>query len=306
MTLDKSKSGLVFNIQTFSVHDGPGIRTIAFLKGCPLHCEWCSNPESQSTSPELAWSASRCIGCHLCMKACPNKVISLGEHGEIKIDRDQCKKCFTCADACPAGALRVFGQEMSVEEVLREVEADSAFYRRSEGGMTLSGGEALLQGDFAINLLKEAKRHGLKTAIETCGCVQWPVLEQACQYLNTVIFDIKCLDSDKHKQHTGVSNELILSNFKKMCTQFPDKSILARTPVIPGFNDTEEDVLEIIEFLKPFPNVKYELLPYHRLGEPKYISLDRDYPMGSVKLSDEDANHLKAVAREHFGDRMVG
>lgn len=300
MSINKSKSGYVFNIQQFSVHDGPGIRTIVFLKGCPLHCPWCSNPESQSTAPELAWSSSKCMGCHLCMATCPQKVITQGNNGEIKINRDLCQKCFKCTEACPTTALRVFGKKMSIEEVLREVESDSAFYRRSEGGMTLSGGEPLLQADFAINLLKEAKCHGIKTAIETCGCVEWSAMEQACHLLNTVIYDIKCIDATKHKRHTGVTNEQILGNFEKMCRQFPHLPILARTPIIPGFNDSEDDVLAIIDFIKQFPNVTYELLPYHRLGQPKYISLGREYPLGDVKLSDETFNHLKLVAKERF------
>jgi len=189
---------------------------------------------------------------------------------------------------------------MSIEEVLREVESDSAFYRRSDGGMTLSGGEPLLQAEFAINLLKEAKSHGLKTAIETCLCVEWLVLEQACHFLNTVICDIKCIDPLKHKRHTGTTNEQIIGNFEKMCSQFPQLPILARTPIIPGFNDSEADVVAIIDLIKQFPNVNYELLPYHRLGQPKYLSLGREYPLGDVKLSDEVFNHLKQVAKERF------
>ncbi|WP_347490288.1 glycyl-radical enzyme activating protein [Desulfoscipio sp. XC116] len=306
MSLDNRKVGTVFNIQKFSVHDGPGIRTIVFLKGCPLICAWCSNPESQSFAPELAWSASRCMGCHLCKESCPRQAISLGEHGEIKINRDLCKKCFKCTDLCPTTALRVFGQQMSVEEVLHEVEADNAFYRRSKGGMTLSGGEALQQGDYAVNLLKEAKRRGIRTAVETCGFVQWSVLEEACHYLDTVIYDIKCLDSAKHKQHTTVGNELILSNFKEMCSRFPYLRVIARTPIIPGFNDTEEDVLGIINFIEPFSNVNYELLPYHRLGEPKYISLEREYLMGDVKLNEETFKKLKVLAKHRLGQRSVG
>ena len=300
MSIDKSKSGYVFNIQQFSVHDGPGIRTIVFLKGCPLHCPWCSNPESQSSAQELAWSSSKCMGCHQCIETCPQQAINLGDQGEITIDRDLCDKCFKCTEACPTTSLRVFGKNMSIEEVLREVESDSAFYRRSDGGMTLSGGEPLLQAEFAINLLKEAKSHGIKTAIETCLCVEWPVLERACHFLNTVICDIKCIDAAKHKRHTGVSNEQILGNFEKMCRQFPKLPILARTPIIPGFNDSEDDVLAIIDFIKQFPNVTYELLPYHRLGQPKYISLGREYPLGDVKLSDEAFNNLKLVAKERF------
>ena len=306
MSLDQKKYGTVFNIQNFSVHDGPGIRTIVFLKGCPLHCTWCSNPESQSLAQELAWSATRCMGCYLCKESCPQQVIRLGDQGEIKINRDLCQKCFKCVDVCPTTALRVFGQKMSIEEVIREVEADSAFYRRSEGGMTLSGGEALQQGDFAINLLKEAKRHGIKTTVETCGFVPWSVLEQACQFLNTIIYDIKCLDSDKHKRNTGVGNELILSNFKEMCSHFPHLPVLARTPIIPGFNDTAEDVFEIVDFIKPSPNVNYELLAYHRLGEPKYTSLDREYPLGNIKLNEEKFQELKSLAKEQLGKRFIG
>ena len=201
MSINKNKYGYVFNIQQFSVHDGPGIRTVVFLKGCPLHCAWCANPESQNASPELAWSSSKCMGCHLCVDTCPQQAISQGEHGEIKINRNLCNKCFKCTEACPTNAISVFGKKMSIKEVLSEVESDSAFYSRSEGGMTLSGGEPLLQADFAINLLKEAKRHGIKTAIETCGCVEWSVMQEACQSLSTIIYDIKCIDSSKHEKH---------------------------------------------------------------------------------------------------------
>lgn len=300
MSINKSKSGYVFNIQQFSVHDGPGIRTIVFLKGCPLHCPWCSNPESQNSASELAWNSSKCMGCHQCRATCPQQAITLGDRGEIKINRDLCLKCFKCAEACPTTALSVLGKKMSIEEVLREVESDSVFYRRSDGGMTLSGGEPLQQADFAINLLKEAKRHGIRTAIETCGCVEWSTLEQACHLLNNVIYDIKCFDASKHKRHTGVTNEQILSNFGKMCRQFPHLPILVRTPIIPGFNDSEDDILAIIDFIQQFPNVTYELLQYHRLGQPKYNALGRKYPLGDVKLSDETFNHLKLVAKERF------
>lgn len=305
MNIDKSKSGYVFNIQQFSVHDGPGIRTIVFLKGCPLHCRWCSNPESQSTSIELAWSSSKCMGCHHCMKTCPNKAITQGDSGKIKINRNLCKKCFKCTEVCPTSALSAFGKEMTISQVLNQVESDSAFYSRSDGGMTLSGGEPLLQAEFAIDLLKEARHHGIRTAIETCGDVEWLVLEQACKQLTTVIYDIKCIDASKHKRYTGLTNKQILSNFEKMCRQFQDLPILARTPIIPGFNDSEKDVLEIIDFIKQFPNVSYELLQYHRLGEPKYLSLGREYTMGDIKLSDEAFNHLKLVAKKRFENEKI-
>lgn len=304
MSIDKRENGYVFSIQKFSVHDGPGIRTIVFLKGCPLRCHWCSNPESQNSYQEVAWNASKCIGCYKCKASCPQQAIGLINHGEIKINRSLCESCFKCANVCPATALRVFGQKVTIREVMREVEADSIFYRRSEGGMTLSGGEPLMQSEFAINLLKEARSQGIRTAIETCGHVQWSVLENACYFVQMVIYDIKCIDSDKHKYYTGVGSELILDNLKKICSQFPHLPILVRTPIIPGFNATELDINKIVDLIKPFPNVSYELLPYHRLGEPKYNSLDREYPMGNVKLDEELANHLKSAAKEQLGIRM--
>jgi glycyl-radical enzyme activating protein family len=194
---------------------------------------------------------------------------------------------------------------MSVEDVLRKVESDSSFYRRSEGGMTLSGGEPLQQAGFSINLLREAKRYGINTAIETSGNVQWPILEQACRLLNTVMYDLKCLNSAKHSIYTGIGNELILNNLKMMCSTFPDLKVLVRTPVIPGFNDAEEEILAIANFVKPFPNVKYELLRYHRLGEPKYLSLDRNYPLGDVKLDVKIFNQIKLAAKELLGQRLI-
>lgn len=166
------------------------------------------------------------------------------------------------------------------------------------GGLTLSGGEPLLQGDFAIELLKEAQHRRINCAIETTGYVEWSVLEEACKYLDTILFDIKCIDLEKHKKYTGVGNELILENFKKMCLEFSDKPVIARTPIIPGFNDSKEDVIDIMDFLKQFSNVTYELLPYHRLGQSKYISLDRDYLLGDIKLDMTKMKKLDEIARD--------
>lgn len=299
--MNLSKRGIIFNIQNFSVHDGPGIRTIVFLKGCPLRCLWCSNPESQKSQPELAWSSQKCIGCNQCIGSCNFGSITFDSgSNQLKINRELCTGCFKCADSCPSKALHVIGEEKSIGEILEEVEADGIFYSNSRGGLTLSGGEPLLQGEFAIELLKEAKHRRIDCAIETTGYVEWEVLKEACNYLDTVLFDIKCIDSEKHKKFTGVNNEKIIENFTKMCTEFPDKPVIARTPIIPGFNDSEEDIKSIIDFLKQFSNVSYEFLPYHRLGQTKYTSLDRPYPLGEVKLDSEKMKRLNEIAKERF------
>jgi len=302
MSLSKHKPGIIFNIQKFSVHDGPGIRTIVFLKGCPLKCLWCSNPESQKNEPEIAWSAQKCITCNQCVNNCDLKNISLDNKNEIKINRKLCSSCFKCTDGCPSKAMHLIGEEKSISEILEEVEDDEVFYTNSRGGLTLSGGEPLLQGEFAIELLKEAQHRRIDCAIETTGYVKWSVLKEACNYLNTILYDIKCIDSEKHKKFTGVNNELILENFKRMCIEFPDTQIIVRTPIIPGFNDSEEDIISIIDFIKQFSNVSYEFLPYHRLGESKYISLDRPYPLGDVKIDMGKMKKFNEIAKERFNN----
>lgn len=299
--LDKSKYGYIFNIQRYSVHDGPGIRTIVFLKGCPLSCQWCANPESQALQPELAYNENKCIGteqCQYCFKACTKGAIK-EKANKIVIDREACINCGDCAEVCPAKALHMYGSIKSVKEVLDMVEQDGSFYTRSGGGITLSGGEPTLQSDFATGLLKEAKRRRINTAIETCGYADWGKMNELIQFVDTVLFDIKSMDSAKHKQYTGVSNEVILDNFKKLCEQYPKKNILVRTPIIPGFNDTETDVLAIVNFIKGYPNVQYELLGYHRLGEPKYSYIDKEYLLNGVApLQEEHIAALKKLVKE--------
>jgi len=283
--LKDQNSGLVFNIQKFSVHDGPGIRTMVFLKGCPLRCQWCSNPESQHNYPEMLYNRNKCIGtgeCGYCLKACNTGAITEVE-GKVAINRELCTHCGDCAEVCPAKAVEICGSAMTVDEVLNVVEEDNIFYTRSGGGITLSGGEPLVQADFASKLLQEAKLRGMDTAIETTGFTKWENIEKVLRFLDTVYFDLKCMDSEKHKKHTGVPNEKILDNFKKICTKFPDTPIIVRTPVIPGFNDTEEDILAIANFIKETSgHIYYELLGYHRFGESKYTSLGRTYFLSSV------------------------
>ncbi len=297
--------GYVFNIQRYSVHDGPGIRTIVFLKGCPLACRWCSNPESQKGAPELAYNANKCIGadeCGLCRQACPQQSFTAGADGKMALDRQRCAACFRCADVCPAKALHVFGKLMTIDEVLKTVEADGVFYARSGGGLTLSGGEPLSQSVFTVGILKEAKRRRLNTAIETCGLADWEAMSEAAQYLNAIIFDVKCMSADKHERFTGVTNEQILANLTRLCQAYPALPKLVRTPVIPGFNDTEEDIVAIAAFLAGKPAVEYELLGYHRMGQPKYHYLERDYPLGDVKLGEDKLKALRQVAKARLAE----
>lgn len=285
-----SEKGLIFNIQKYSIHDGPGIRTLVFFKGCPLACKWCSNPEGIVGYEELSYKKSKCITidqCGFCLKSCPINAIQRDESGIAKIDRHSCSNCMHCVTVCPSKAIEQIGHWMTVEEIIAEVTSDSAFYSRSGGGMTLSGGEPLLQADFVVKLLQAAHEEGLKTAIETTGCVPWDQAKLVFSELDFIHMDIKSLDSDKHKAYTGRDNTLILENFTKLCQTFPNKPIIARTPVIPGFNDTLEDLQAIADFInkvgKHHLHLQYELLPFHNFGSSKYEFQDKPYAFADYK-----------------------
>lgn len=305
---DLEQEGMVFNIQKYSVHDGPGIRTIAFLKGCGLRCKWCSNPESQSFNPDLAFNEGRCLSfdkCKHCLGACERKAISKGKNNKPEIDRSKCEGCsIPCADACPAQSLLIYGKKRTVGDVIHAIEQDSVFYSRSGGGLTISGGEPLLQYPFAVSLLRQARRHRLKTAVETCGFVPERNVREAAPYLTYALFDIKHMDSKIHEANTGKPNEMIHKNFKILAEEFPDLPILARTPVIPGFNDSKEAIEAIASFIKPYERVNYELLPYHRLGTQKYTFTGRIPPMGEVSLDDKVFYDVQKVAQDILGSRL--
>lgn len=284
--------GLVFNIQKFSLHDGSGIRTLVFLQGCPLACRWCSNPEGQGRSPELAFDVSKCIGtaeCDRCVPACGAEAIAHSEDGKVRIDRELCDDCGDCADACPSTALELLGRAMSVDEVLEAVEEDSSFYARSGGGLTVSGGEPIAQAGFVGALLEAARSRGIGTALETSGHCRWEDLRDVCKHVDQVFYDVKSADSAKHEAHVQVGNELILRNLRKLCEHFPDLPIVVRTPIIPGFNDSPEDVGAIARSVSDLPGSRrHELLPYHGFGEPKYRRLGKDYSLRGLEAPTEE------------------
>jgi len=295
---DREMTGIVFNMQKYSVHDGAGIRTMVFLKGCPLRCAWCSNPESQRLQPERGYNRYTCLSpsvCGHCIPACPAGCIFEIED-LLAIDHQHCTGCLRCADACPTKAMCVYGQRLDVDGVLEAVEQDAVFYARSGGGMTLSGGEAMYQPDFTVALLREARRRHINTVMETCGHCDGDALVEACRHIDGLLFDIKHLSTERHRQGTGVGNERILANFLRICAEFPALPITARTPVVPGFNDNEDDIRAIARFLPKRANLVHELLPYHRMGQPKYEFLGRAFPMGGAQLEENIMPRLQEVA----------
>jgi pyruvate formate lyase activating enzyme len=268
----------VFNVQSYSLHDGPGIRTVVFLKGCPLRCRWCCNPESQDAEREIFYTQKDCIGktaCAFCESACSPGALSFEENRAV-LNREKCVRCFACAEVCPTNALRIVGKNMSVTEILDRVEQEEAFYRHGEGGLTVSGGEPLLHGTALVELLRSAKARHIHTAMETCGFADYAVLRDAAANLDYLLYDIKSLDEQAHKAYTGVSNRLVIENFSRLCAELPKLPKLVRTPVIPGFNDAPEQLAQIKAFISEKPNVSHEELPYHRFGEWKYAALGRE------------------------------
>ncbi len=305
--MNAQPTGIVLNIQHFSTHDGPGMRTTVFLKGCSLRCKWCCNPESILFKPELAYNLTKCIGekeCGFCLKECPESALYvLDSDGKVRTNWDLCTNCGKCVPICPPQALSTFGAEMTVDQVLDEVEQDSAFYRESGGGVTLSGGECLLQPDFAAAVLRGAHDRGINTAIETAGNVPWAFMEKVLPHVDVVQHDHKLTDPERHKKWVGVDNIRIKANFKKAYETFPDKTFIARTPLMPGVNDDEEHIRAVLAFIRPYKNVvDYELLPYHRFGENKYSFLGQVYQLEDFQSPPpQTVKRLRAIIDEAFG-----
>jgi pyruvate formate lyase activating enzyme len=292
--------GVVFNVQRFSIHDGPGIRTTIFLKGCPLHCGWCSNPESMRLSPEIITRDIKCIRCSKCVEACPQQAITVVENTRV-IQWEKCNYCMKCAEVCPSGAIDAAGRYMSVAEVLDTVGRDAGYYRRTGGGMTLSGGEPLVQWQYALKLLQEAKRRGFHTTVDTSGYADWEVLDEVLNYTDLVLYDVKHLDSERHQEAIGVPNERILDNLRKTVGK-ATTMVWVRYPVIPQFNDTQEEIEQLCRFvLEEVPSVeKLSLLPYHKFAETKYSAIGREYPYKGIPLQTEERiEDLKKLAESH-------
>ncbi|MBN1376464.1 MAG: glycyl-radical enzyme activating protein [Dehalococcoidia bacterium] len=276
----KEGEGLIFSIQRYSIHDGPGIRTTVFFKGCPLRCRWCSNPESINPYPELIFRVARCDGCGRCISVCAPAALSPGQ-GCVQLDRGKCDLCLQCLDTCFAEALEVTGRYYGLEEVLDECLKDAPFYGNSGGGVTLSGGEPLNQPSFAINLLKLCKENGLHTTLDTCGYIKWEVLEQALPYTDLVLYDIKHMDPETHKNWMGVSNELILENLQRISLMQKNR-IWIRIPVIPGVNDSPGNIEKTARMAAGLSVEKLSLLGYHEWGKPKYDAVGREYGLASI------------------------
>jgi len=289
--------GIITDIQRFCVHDGPGIRTTVFLKGCNLHCGWCHNPETILPQPQLQVYPNKCIACGSCLAACPRGAHSAVD-GQKHFDRRLCTACGTCARTCYAEALKLIGRQVTAPEVLAEVLEDRPFYANSGGGVTLSGGEPLCQQAFAIEILRLCKDAVVHTAIETNLAWPWEHVEPVLPWLDLLMADIKTMDSALHGQWTGTGNERVLDNVRRLAGR--DLPLIIRTPVIPGVNDTEKEIGRIADFIADLANLQYyELLPYHPLGLGKYASLGMASPMPEdLRLDAARLKDLAAVARQ--------
>lgn len=294
--------GLIYNIQRYSIHDGPGIRTTIFLKGCPLRCLWCQNPESIKSFPELGYSESKCVKDYACIKACTRKALkTVGEGHPIRIERKLCRTCreHNCVDACYNQALKVIGEYLTLDYVIKEIKQDALFYRNSNGGVTLSGGEPLNQPLFTRNLLKACKEKGFHTVLETSGYAEWDILKKILEFVDLVLYDIKYFDSKNHLKLTGVPNEKILQNLRSIVSEV-DTPVIARIPVIPNYNDSEENITETARFLKDIGLKEVNLLPYHKLGIGKYKTVGKRYLLKKAEVpSDEHLDHLKRLIETH-------
>lgn len=301
--------GWIWDIKKYSLHDGPGIRTTVFFKGCPLACLWCCNPESQPAGPEVVWIKEKCLACGACVAACPRAALSVDGFGRRQVDRKVCDYCGLCAVRCPGEAMSLIGRLVQIDELLGEIAQDSLFHERSGGGLTLSGGEPLAQPAFATELLRSYRQveFGASTVVETSGAVEWKAVAAVLPYTDVFLYDIKHMDSEEHRRLTGMGNEQILQNIIQL-TQL-GANVIMRFPLIPGCNDSEENIHRTAAFLRGLPGAgQVDILPYHRLGEPKYSRLRRGYGLtGTRTPSEHQVGYCRSLLESHgLHVRIVG
>ena len=282
----------IFNIQKFSIHDGPGIRTTVFFKGCPLQCIWCHNPESQNSGKEILYDKNKCTLCGSCIKTCQNNAIELKDN-DLEINMDKCTFCGDCTVCCINSAKQIAGKEYTVDEVMKEVLKDRVFYKNSKGGVTLSGGEPLIYASFVEELLMKLKKENIHTAVDTCGAVDFKVLERISEYTDLFLYDIKSMDEEKHILYTGVSNKNIINNLINLSKIH--NNINLRLPIIEGINADENHIFEILKLIKNTNIKKINLLPYHDIAMHKYEKLGRKYYEYMKRPADEKLKRYKGI-----------
>jgi pyruvate formate lyase activating enzyme len=283
-------TGLVFNLMRFSLHDGPGIRTTVFLKGCPLRCSWCHNPESQARKEDVIYYDERCLHCGDCVAVCPHGALTGGS--QPIHDPQLCQLCGVCVEACSSSARRIVGRSMTVQQVMTELLKDEVFFDESRGGVTISGGEPLFQAEFTLALLAACKARRLHTVLDTCGFAPPEVLSRAAQHVDLFHYDLKLMDSERHFQATGVRNGMILDNLIMLAES--GSKIIIRVPVIPGINDDSDNFTEMSAFLAQLGLRRIDLLPYHRMGSEKYRRLHMASAMEGVEPPATDT--MNAIA----------
>lgn len=291
-------TGNIFNIQKYSIHDGPGIRTTIFFKGCPLKCKWCHNPESQSCESEIIFSIDKCIGCNSCIDSCVDKCIRFIDN-EVVIDKEKCTLCRNCTNNCPTNAIEMMGKTMTVDEVMKEIEKDMVFYEESGGGVTFSGGEPLLQFEFLKTLLKKCREKGIYTAVDTSGYSSLEKIVEVSQYVQLFLYDIKHIDDEKHINLTGVSNKQILENLSGITKK--GSNVWVRVPIIPGINDDDENILGIGSLMNSLNLKDIFILPYHNIAINKYDKLGKTYSLPNIKTPSDE--HMEEIASKlkNFG-----
>lgn len=297
-------SGIIFNIQRFSIEDGPGIRTTVFTKGCPLRCIWCHNPEGLQIHPQLMWFDVRCIGARDCLEACPNDALELTRSGMI-IDRGKCDGCGLCEKACPAGALEVVGREVTSEEAYEEVARDEVFYRNSGGGVTFSGGEPTMQPAFVSEVMRRCRENGIHVALDTCGYSSRSSLQELLGLSDMVLYDLKIMDPGRHLELTGVELEPILENLELICES--GKPVWVRTPVIPGCTDSDENFMAMASFIGSLKNVeRWDILAFNNTCGSKYKRLDMKWPFEGEPLIEEGRmDRLAEIAEESRVEKVA-